>query len=152
VSQEVEVDSIEAMQKFGAALGEQLRAGDLILLSGPLGAGKTALTQGIGRALGISGITSPTFVISRIHQGKFRLIHVDAYRMRENQSDNTALFDDLDLESYLPTSVTVVEWGEGLANRIADSFLELKLSFGLGENERVIEIVKHGARWDELIL
>jgi tRNA threonylcarbamoyladenosine biosynthesis protein TsaE len=152
VSQEVEVDSIEAMQKFGAALGEQLRAGDLILLSGPLGAGKTALTQGIGRALGITGITSPTFVISRIHQGKFRLVHVDAYRMRENQSDNTALFDDLDLESYLPTSVTVVEWGEGLANRIADSFLELKLSFGLGENERVIEIVKHGARWDELIL
>lgn len=152
MSQEVEVDSIEAMQKFGAALGEQLRAGDLILLSGPLGAGKTALTQGIGRALGITGITSPTFVISRIHQGKFRLVHVDAYRMRENQSDNTALFDDLDLESYLPTSVTVVEWGEGLANRIADSFLELKLSFGLGENERVIEIVKHGARWDELIL
>jgi len=152
VSQEVEVDSIEAMQKFGAALGEQLRAGDLILLSGPLGAGKTALTQGIGRALGITGITSPTFVISRIHQGKFRLVHVDAYRMRENQSDNTALFDDLDLESYLPTSVTVVEWGEGLANRIADSFLELKLSFGLGENERVIEIVKHGARWDELVL
>jgi tRNA threonylcarbamoyladenosine biosynthesis protein TsaE len=152
VSQEVEVDSIEAMQKFGAALGEQLRAGDLILLSGPLGAGKTALTQGIGRALGITGITSPTFVISRIHQGKFRLVHVDAYRMRENQSDNTALFDDLDLESYLPTSVTVVEWGEGLANRIADSFLELKLSFGLGENERVIESVKHGARWDELVL
>ena len=152
MSQEVEVDSIEAMQKFGAALGEQLRAGDLILLSGPLGAGKTALTQGIGRALGISGITSPTFVISRIHQGKLRLVHVDAYRMRENQSDNTALFDDLDLESYLPTSVTVVEWGEGLANRIADSFLELKLSFGLGENERVIEIVKHGARWDELVL
>ena len=152
MSQEVEVDSIEAMQKFGAALGEQLRAGDLILLSGPLGAGKTALTQGIGRALGITGITSPTFVISRIHQGKFRLVHVDAYRMRENQSDNTALFDDLDLESYLPTSVTVVEWGEGLANRIADSFLELKLSFGLGENERVIESVKHGARWDELVL
>ena len=152
MSIEIEVASIEAMQKFGAALGEQLRAGDLILLSGPLGAGKTALTQGIGRALGISGITSPTFVISRIHQGKLRLVHVDAYRMRENQSDNTALFDDLDLESYLPTSVTVVEWGEGLANRIADSFLELKLSFGLGESERVIEIVKHGARWDELIL
>lgn len=152
MSIEIEVASIEAMHKFGAALGEQLRAGDLILLSGPLGAGKTALTQGIGRALGILGITSPTFVISRIHQGKLRLVHVDAYRMRENQSDNTALFDDLDLESYLPTSVTVVEWGEGLANRIADSFLELKLSFGLGENERVIEIVKHGARWDELVL
>jgi tRNA threonylcarbamoyladenosine biosynthesis protein TsaE len=152
VSIEIEVNSIEAMHKFGAALGEQLRAGDLILLSGPLGAGKTALTQGIGRALGITGITSPTFVISRIHQGKLRLVHVDAYRIHENQSVNAALFDDLDLESYLSNSVTVVEWGEGIANRITDAFLELKLSFGLGENERVIEIVKHGARWDELTL
>ena len=149
---EIEVDSIEAMHEFGAALGGQLRTGDLILLSGPLGAGKTALTQGIGRALGITGITSPTFVISRIHQGKIRLVHVDAYRMQENQSDNTALFDDLDLESYLETSVTVVEWGEGLASRISDSFLELKLSFGVGENERIIEIIKHGARWDAIVL
>jgi tRNA threonylcarbamoyladenosine biosynthesis protein TsaE len=152
VNQVVEVDSIEAMHKFGAALGEQLRIGDLILLSGPLGAGKTALTQGIGISLGISGITSPTFVISRIHQGKVRLIHVDAYRMQENQGDSTALFDDLDLESYLETSVTVVEWGEGLATRISDSFLELKLSFGLGESERIIEVIKHGARWDALVL
>ena len=132
--------------------GEQLRIGDLILLSGPLGAGKTALTQGIGISLGISGITSPTFVISRIHQGKVRLIHVDAYRMQENQGDSTALFDDLDLESYLETSVTVVEWGEGLATRISDSFLELKLSFGIGESERIIEVIKHGARWDVLVL
>ncbi len=152
MNQVVEVDSIEAMHKFGTALGEQLRIGDLILLSGPLGAGKTALTQGIGISLGISGITSPTFVISRIHQGKVRLIHVDAYRMQENQGDSTALFDDLDLESYLETSVTVVEWGEGLATRISDSFLELKLSFGIGESERIIEVIKHGARWDVLVL
>ena len=152
MSKEIEVDSIEAMHEFGATLGSQLRTGDLILLSGPLGAGKTALTQGIGRALGISGITSPTFVISRIHQGKIRLVHVDAYRMQVNNNDNTALFDDLDLESYLESSVTVVEWGEGLASRISDSFLELKLSFGVGEKARIIEIIKHGVRWDSLVL
>ena len=152
MSHGVEVNSIEAMHEFGATLGSQLRTGDLILLSGPLGAGKTALTQGIGRALGITGITSPTFVISRIHQGKIRLVHVDAYRMQENNNDNTALFDDLDLESYLESSVTVVEWGEGLASRISDSFLELKLSFGVGEKARIIEIIKHGVRWDSLVL
>jgi tRNA threonylcarbamoyladenosine biosynthesis protein TsaE len=152
VSHGVEVNSIEAMHEFGATLGSQLRTGDLILLSGPLGAGKTALTQGIGRALGITGITSPTFVISRIHQGKIRLVHVDAYRMQENNNDNTALFDDLDLESYLESSVTVVEWGEGLASRISDSFLELKLSFGVGEKARIIEIIKHGVRWNSLVL
>ena len=152
MSHGVEVNSIEAMHEFGATLGSQLRTGDLILLSGPLGAGKTALTQGIGRALGITGITSPTFVISRIHQGKIRLVHVDAYRMQEHNNDNTALFDDLDLESYLESSVTVVEWGEGLASRISDSFLELKLSFGVGEKARIIEIIKHGVRWDSLVL
>ena len=152
MSHGVEVNSIEAMQKFGATIGHQLRAGDLIILAGPLGAGKTALTQGIGSALGISGITSPTFVISRIHQGSIRLVHVDSYRMQDLPGEGTALFDDLDLESYLETSVTVVEWGEGLASRISDSFLELKLSFGVGENERIVEVSRHGSRWDELVL
>ena len=108
------------MHKLGAQIGRQLKPGDLVLLSGPLGAGKTALTQGIGQALGIQNVTSPTFVISRIHQGKIPLVHVDAYRL---QGDSTAIFDDLDLESYLPTSVTVVELGEGLANRLADQYL-----------------------------
>jgi len=139
-----EIKSAEEMHSFGRAIGEQLKAGDLILLSGPLGSGKTALTQGIGSALGIFGITSPTFVISRIHPGKIPLVHVDAYRL---QGDSTAIFDDLDLESYLPTSITVVEWGEGLADRLADEYLEIKIEFGENDDKRLVSIINHGQRF-----
>ena len=132
------------MHKLGAQIGKQLKPGDLVLLSGPLGAGKTALTQGIGQALGIQNVTSPTFVISRIHQGKIPLVHVDAYRL---QGDSTAIFDDLDLESYLPTSVTVVEWGEGLANRLADQYLEIQIEFGESDDQRLVSIISHGPRF-----
>ena len=132
------------MHKLGAQIGRQLKPGDLVLLSGPLGAGKTALTQGIGQALGIQNVTSPTFVISRIHQGKIPLVHVDAYRL---QGDSTAIFDDLDLESYLPTSVTVVEWGEGLANRLADQYLEIQIEFGENDDQRLVSIISHGPRF-----
>jgi len=135
------------MQALGHMIGAGLQAGDLILLSGPLGAGKTALTQGIGAALGIDGVTSPTFVISRIHVAGAKgipLVHVDAYRL---QGEAGALFDDLDLESYLPKSVTVVEWGEGLIDRISDEYLELRLAHGASENERTIEAIGHGDRW-----
>jgi tRNA threonylcarbamoyladenosine biosynthesis protein TsaE len=140
----IEVNSLAEMHKLGVRVGEQLRAGDLILLSGPLGAGKTALTQGIGQSLGIENITSPTFVISRIHPGKILLVHVDAYRL---QGDSTAIFDDLDLESYLPTSVTVVEWGEGLADRLADEFLEIQIELGASDDQRVVSITSHGPRF-----
>ena len=136
-----EINSVEEMRGFGAFLGAKLKAGDLLLLSGPLGSGKTALTQGIGQALGFKDITSPTFVISKIYKGKPNLLHVDAYRL---QGQASALFDDLDLESYLPSSVTVVEWGEGLIERIADKYLEIKFNFGADENSRVLEIVDHG--------
>ena len=132
------------MHKLGAQIGKQLKPGDLVLLSGPLGAGKTALTQGIGQALGIQNVTSPTFVISRIHQGKIPLVHVDAYRL---QGDSTAIFNDLDLESYLPTSVTVVEWGEGLANRLADQYLEIQIEFGANDDQRLVSIISHGPRF-----
>ena len=132
------------MHKLGAQIGKQLKPGDLVLLSGPLGAGKTALTQGIGQALGIQNVTSPTFVISRIHQGKIPLVHVDAYRL---QGDSTAIFDDLDLESYLPTSVTVVEWGEGLANRLADQYLEIQIEFGENDDQRLVSFISHGPRF-----
>jgi len=132
------------MHKLGAQIGKQLKPGDLVLLSGPLGAGKTALTQGIGQELGIQNVTSPTFVISRIHQGKIPLVHVDAYRL---QGDSTAIFDDLDLESYLPTSVTVVEWGEGLANRLADQYLEIQIEFGANDDQRLVSIISHGPRF-----
>ena len=132
------------MHQLGMRIGKNLKAGDLVLLSGPLGAGKTALTQGIGLALGIENITSPTFVISRIHPGEIPLVHVDAYRL---QGDSTAIFDDLDLESYLPTSIAVVEWGEGLANRLADQYLEIKIEFGESDDQRLVSIFGHGQRF-----
>ena len=130
------------MHDLGVQLGKKLKAGDLLLLSGPLGSGKTALTQGIGEALGFKNITSPTFVISKIYRGTPNLIHVDAYRL---QGQGTAIFDDLDLESYLPSSVTVVEWGAGLVDRIADKYLEIKLDHGESESVRTLELIDHGS-------
>ena len=142
--EKIEVNSLAEMHKLGARIGTQLKPGDLLLLSGPLGAGKTALTQGIGRALGIENITSPTFVISRIHPGKIPLVHVDAYRL---QGGSTAIFDDLDLESYLPTSITVVEWGEGLADRLADDYVEIQIEFGANDGQRLVSLIGHGQRF-----
>jgi tRNA threonylcarbamoyladenosine biosynthesis protein TsaE len=138
------VRSPEAMKDLGRHLGENLHAGDLLLLKGDLGAGKTALTQGIGAALGISGITSPTFVISRIHHGKETLVHVDAYRLI---GESKSVFDDLDLDSHLATSIIVIEWGEGFVDRLADSYLEITIEFGSGENDRVVTSKGHGSRW-----
>jgi tRNA threonylcarbamoyladenosine biosynthesis protein TsaE len=146
VSGKSEVNSIYEMHELGARIGKELKAGDLLLLSGPLGAGKTAFTQGIGQALGIENITSPTFVISRIHPGKIPLLHVDAYRL---QGDSTAIFDDLDLESYLPTSITVVEWGEGLADRLADEYLEIQIEFGASDDQRLVSVISHRSRFAE---
>jgi len=139
-----EVNSLAEMHNLGSKIGEKLIAGDLLLLSGPLGAGKTALAQGIGQALGIENITSPTFVISRIHPGKIPLVHVDAYRL---QGDSTAIFDDLDLESYLPTSIAVVEWGEGLADRLANEYLDIQIEFGANDDQRLVSIIGQGPRF-----
>jgi len=145
----MEVNSIYEMHDLGARIGKELKAGDLLLLSGPLGAGKTALTQGVGQALGIENITSPTFVISRIHPGKIPLLHVDAYRL---QGGATAIFDDLDLESYLPTSITVVEWGEGLADRLVYEYLEIQIEFGASDDQRLVSVISHGSRFAEFKL
>jgi tRNA threonylcarbamoyladenosine biosynthesis protein TsaE len=138
------IKSPTEMSEWGQSLGKKLRAGDLILLSGPLGAGKTTLTQGIGLGMGITGITSPTFVISRVHHGSLPLVHVDAYRL---QSDPAALFDDLDLESLQATSVIVIEWGEGFIDRISDQYFEIRLAHCDDESERLITVVVHGERW-----
>ena len=134
----------DEMFALGAKLGTQLKAGDLILINGPLGAGKTLLTQGIGSALGINGITSPTFVISRVHQGELPLIHVDAYRLLIDGQANLYL-DDLDLDSALPGSVTVVEWGGAEAARLSEDRLEINID--RSEEVRQVSAVGVGARW-----
>jgi tRNA threonylcarbamoyladenosine biosynthesis protein TsaE len=112
------------MRTLGRRLSSILRAGDLVVLSGPLGAGKTTLTQGIGAGLGVRGsVTSPTFVIARVHPSLSSgpdLVHADAYRL-----GSRAEVDDLDLERDLATAVTVVEWGEGLVEDLAPSFLSV---------------------------
>ena len=132
------------MFALGAKLGAQLKTGDLSLLNGPLGAGKTLLTQGIGSALGINGITSPTFVISRVHLGPLPLIHVDAYRFLIDGQANLYL-DDLDLDSALCDSVTVVEWGGAEAARLSDQRLEINID--RTEEVRQVSAIGIGARW-----
>lgn len=133
------------MFALGAKLGASLKAGDLILLNGPLGAGKTLLTQGIASALGITGITSPTFVISRVHQGTLPLIHVDAYRLLIDGQANLYL-DDLDLDSALPDSVTVIEWGGAEAARLSEDRLEI--SIDRSDEIRQVSAVGFGNRWN----
>ncbi|MEN3357842.1 MAG: tRNA threonylcarbamoyladenosine biosynthesis protein TsaE [Mycobacteriales bacterium] len=116
---------------LGQALAGLLRAGDLVVLTGPLGAGKTVLAQGIGLGLRVTGpVTSPTFVIARVHRGgRLPLVHVDAYRL-----GSVAEVDDLDLDAALDDSVTVVEWGAGLVDQLADDHLEVRLSREPGDD------------------
>jgi tRNA threonylcarbamoyladenosine biosynthesis protein TsaE len=124
-------------------LGRLLSAGDLVVLTGGLGAGKTTLTQGLAEGVGVRGpITSPTFVIARVHPsvvGGPALVHVDAYRL-----GGFAELDDLDLDASLEESVTVVEWGHGLVEDLADDRLEVTL---VGEDTRRASVQTHGRRW-----
>jgi tRNA threonylcarbamoyladenosine biosynthesis protein TsaE len=129
---------------LGQKIGAQLRVGDLILLNGPLGAGKTVLVQGIGAALGFTEVTSPTFVISRIHKGELSLIHVDAYRLLEG--GNAALYlDDLDLDTPRESAVTVIEWGGAESARLSDERLEIDID--RTDEERTITMRALGPRW-----
>ena len=128
---------------LGISLSAQLKAGDLILINGPLGAGKTVLAQGIGKGLGIDDITSPTFVISRTHKALLPMIHVDAYRLIDTENPNLYL-DDLDLDTE--NSVTVVEWGGAESARLNEDRLEISID---RTNEvRQVEIKVVGARWN----
>jgi tRNA threonylcarbamoyladenosine biosynthesis protein TsaE len=131
-----------AMRALGERLAQLLRAGDLVILSGPLGAGKTTLVQGIGTGLGVRGaVTSPTFVIARVHPGPVvPLVHADAYRL-----GSVIEVDDLDLDTA--NSVTVVEWGEGLAEGLADDRLEISISPDPDSQGRTVRIIGHGERW-----
>jgi len=138
------IDSIEQMQQLGKKIGELLKTGDVVVLTGELGSGKTVLTQGIASKFGFKDITSPTFVISRIHKGIPNLVHIDAYRLLELGSNS---FSDLDLESYLSTSVFVIEWGADFVTTLTDEYLEIKIEMGERDNHRVVEILGSGDRW-----
>lgn len=135
------------LQEWGARLGAGLLAGDLLILTGGLGAGKTTLTQGIARGLGVRGpVTSPTFVIARTHPslvGGPPLVHVDAYRL-----GGSAELDDIDLDTDLDEAVTVVEWGSGIAESLSAHRLELQLS---GEADRTVRAHPVGARFEGLL-
>ncbi len=135
------------MRQLGTKLATHLKPGDLVVLRGNLGAGKTALTQGIGEYLGIKDVTSPTFVIARSHKGKIPLIHVDAYRLLDSGTDNFEI-DDLDLDTSRAGAITVIEWGESVAARLNEDYLLIDIDFGQGEEERNVEFIGHGARWE----
>lgn len=152
----VKLSTVEETRAFGSALGRLLRAGDLVVLTGPLGAGKTALVQGIGAGLGVLGdITSPTFVIARVHRpdpargGRVALVHADAYRLGA-AADPRAEIDDLDLDASMDDSVTVVEWGEGMVEQLGDAHLQLRID-RCDDDTRVVELVPAGGDWADRI-
>jgi tRNA threonylcarbamoyladenosine biosynthesis protein TsaE len=142
----VKLATLQDTQDFGRRLAAILRAGDLVLLTGPLGAGKTALVQGIGAGLGVEGaVTSPTFVIARVHRGRTPLVHADAYRLGD-KPDPRAEIDDLDLDASADDAVTVVEWGAGLVEHLNDEYLQVRID-RLDDDTRVVELVPHGGDW-----
>ncbi|HEU0132537.1 MAG TPA: tRNA (adenosine(37)-N6)-threonylcarbamoyltransferase complex ATPase subunit type 1 TsaE [Mycobacteriales bacterium] len=133
------------MRTLGASLGAVARPGDLIVLTGPLGAGKTVLAQGIARGLGVTErVTSPTFVIAHVHRdGRLPFVHVDAYRL-----SSVAEVDDLDLDASLAESVTAVEWGSGLVEGLADAWLEVRIDRH-DDDTRTVTLEPHGGDWAE---
>jgi tRNA threonylcarbamoyladenosine biosynthesis protein TsaE len=139
----VRLATVEDTRAYGRELASVLRAGDLIVLSGPLGAGKTVLAQGIGAGLEVPGeVTSPTFVIARVHRGgRLPFVHVDAYRL-----GSVVEVDDLDLDASVEESVTVVEWGGGIVEQLADAYLEVRIDRH-DDDTREVALVPHHGDW-----
>ncbi|MCX5142294.1 tRNA (adenosine(37)-N6)-threonylcarbamoyltransferase complex ATPase subunit type 1 TsaE [Streptomyces sp. NBC_00338] len=144
------VESPEQMQALGRRISGVLRPGDLVMLTGELGAGKTTLTRGLGEGLGVRGaVTSPTFVIARVHPplgGGPALVHVDAYRLGGGLDE----MEDLDLDVSLPESVVVVEWGDGKVEELSDDRLRVLIDRAVGDTDderRVVTLAGVGARW-----
>ncbi|GAB2626803.1 tRNA (adenosine(37)-N6)-threonylcarbamoyltransferase complex ATPase subunit type 1 TsaE [Streptomyces capparidis] len=155
MSARVTVPSADRMRELGRALAGVLRAGDLVLLTGELGAGKTTLARGLGEGLGVRGaVTSPTFVIARVHPsetGGPPLVHVDAYRLGGGLEE----MEDLDLDVSLPESVVVVEWGEGKVEELSEDRLQVVIERAVGgegpaegeDDVRRVTVTGVGARW-----
>ncbi|MFE9972579.1 tRNA (adenosine(37)-N6)-threonylcarbamoyltransferase complex ATPase subunit type 1 TsaE [Streptomyces hirsutus] len=144
------VGSPDRMRDLGRALAKLLRAGDLVMLTGELGAGKTTLTRGLGEGLGVRGaVTSPTFVIARVHPSLGDgppLVHVDAYRLSGGLDE----MEDLDLDVSLPKSVIVVEWGEGRLEELTDDRLQIVIHRAVGDTTdevRHVTLTGLGDRW-----
>jgi tRNA threonylcarbamoyladenosine biosynthesis protein TsaE len=145
----IQIDSPQQMFELGEKIGRQLKPSDVVVLNGELGAGKTVLTQGIASAFKILGVTSPTFVISRIHKGNPNFIHIDAYRLLDSDPSN---FADLDFESYLASSVFVIEWGKDFVTTLTDQFLEINIDRGQKDDQRQVEFIMVGNRWENFKL
>jgi tRNA threonylcarbamoyladenosine biosynthesis protein TsaE len=142
----IRLATVEDTRAFGRRLADVLRQGDLVLLTGPLGAGKTALVQGIGVGLGVHGdVTSPTFVIARVHKGARPLVHADAYRLGD-KPDPRGEIDDLDLDASADDAVTVVEWGEGMVEHLNEAYLQVRID-RLDDDTRVIDLLPYGGDW-----
>lgn len=144
----IELPTPADTRAYGSTLGALLRPGDLLVLTGPLGAGKTALTQGIAAGLEVrSPVTSPTFIMARVHtDGRVPLVHVDAYRLGDSP-DLAGEIDALDLDVTAEDAVTVVEWGAAVAHRLAEDYLEIRITRRDDSDERDAELVPHGQAW-----
>jgi tRNA threonylcarbamoyladenosine biosynthesis protein TsaE len=141
---ELQINSVDQMHQLGAKIGARLKAGDVVVLTGELGSGKTVLTQGIASSFGIKNITSPTFVISRVYKSKINFIHIDTYRLLDQGASS---FSDLDFESYLENSIFVIEWGALFVNTFTDQYLEIIIKQGTEESFRNISFNLVGDRW-----
>lgn len=144
---ELTLPAVSDTLAFGRAVGRRLRAGDLVILGGSLGAGKTVLVKGIAAGMGVVGtVMSPTFVIARVHRpagGDLTLVHVDAYRL-----SGALELDDLDLDTDLTHAAVVIEWGEGLAEHLADAYLDVHLE-RRADDTRIADVQAVGESWPE---
>jgi tRNA threonylcarbamoyladenosine biosynthesis protein TsaE len=148
-NKKVIISSADEMFDLGVKLSKELSSSDVIILTGDLGAGKTIFAKGIGHDLGHQVVTSPTFVISRIYKGEPNFIHIDAYRLLGSGQNS---FIDLDFESYLTSSIFVIEWGKEFVDSLTDQYLEIRISPGQDESSRVVEYLPIGNRWSEIQL